>query len=452
MRFTPPRTLANATRRRLLGAAAVSAVLLSGLAAAQADAAVLAGRVGDGRIPAPGAGIATVRAVNPQTGIVVAAGDVGRNGAWRMRLPSGPYTVLTTIVRRVGARQEAITPIVRVRGSKPTTLRVSLHRKRAPKVRRRNATALDAFSPHATPGAPVVAFKYLTGPSPNNRGKSVSDLLLTDIAGGGSPSCAPRVREWEHIGIVNAEIEFSNSKYADPATRIRRGQLLKVDLFVEGSIAENADGSMSWDIQLRDAATGKVVGGDTTSIPAGGDWLEAEAQTAARLLDQICGGSYDVTVALRTDATFATHDASGTLNATLTATGSAAGKAPPRSFAGASAASYEGVTFTSKIAPCTYANDATVPGSISVDLSITPAGRLHVAWNGSAALQATASVVCPDAAPIPGQVGPSLIAPAPVEFELPVDGGRQTVGGGFVSGGDGWIHSGTITIARRPPR
>lgn len=452
MGFTPSLPTPKIARRRLWVTVALSTVLLSGLAPVQADGAVLVGRVGDGKIPAPGAGIATVRAVNPQTGVVAASADVNPSGTWRMRLPNGPYTVLAAIVRRVGARQEAITPIVRVRGSKPTRLRVSLQRKRAPKVRRRTAKALNAFSPHATPGAPVVAFKYLTGPSPNNRGKSVSDLLLTDISGGGSASCAPRVREWEHIEIVKAEIEFSNSKYTDPATRIPRGQLLEIDLFVEGSIVENADGSMNWDIRLRDTATGKVVGGDTTSVPAGGDWLEAEAQTAARLLDQICGGSYGINVALHTDGTFATHNASGALNATLTATGSTTGKTPARSFAGATAASYQDVTFTSKIAPCTYATEPAVPGSISFNLSITPAGRLHVAWDGSATLQATASVLCPDAPPIPGQVGPSLIAPSPLDFELPVDGGQQAVGGGFVSGGDGWIHSGMITIRRRPPQ
>ena len=430
----------------------VGAALLAGFGTVPAEGAVLVGRLADGKIPALGAGIATVRAINPQTGVVAASTDVNPNGTWLMRLPNGPYTVLATIVRRVGARQEAITPIIRVRGSKPTTLRVSLRRKRAPKVRRQTAKEFNTFSPHATPSAPVVAFKYLTGPSPNNRGKSVSDLLLTDISSGGNATCAPRVREWEHIEIVKAEIEFSNSKYTDPTTRIPRGQLLKIDLFVEGSIVENADGSMSWDIKLRDTATGKVVGGDTTSVPAGGDWLEAESQTARRLLDQICGGSYDINVALRTDATFATHDASGTLNATLTANGSPTAKAPPSVFTGTTTASYQNVIFISKISPCTYANDPTVPGNLSFDLAITQAGRLHVSWAGSATLDAKASVLCPETSPIAGQVGPSLLAPSPIAFELPVDGGQQAVAGGFTAGGDGLVHSGTITITRRPPQ
>lgn len=442
---SPPIT--GSVWRRLGGAVALGTVLLAGLGVARADGAVLAGRVGDGKIPATAAGVGTVRAVNPTTGLVVATADVKRNGAWLMRVPNGPYTVLATIVPRVGARREAIAPIVRAKGSRPTKVRVSLKRKRAPKVRRRAATE---FGAHATSMAPVVAFKNLTGPSPSNRGKSLADLLLTDTVGAKSGTCAPRVREWERIDLVEAEIEFSNSKYTDPKTRIPRGRLLKIDLFVEGSIVENADGSMRWDITLRDAATGAAVGGDTTSVPAGGDWLEAEAQTAARLVDQMCGGTYDINVALHTDAAFATHTASGALNATLTARGTGTGTAPPTAFVATTAAGYEGVTFRSTMG-CAYVDILTPPGILSFDLSITSAGRLRVAWDGTAALQATASVLCPDSPAIPGQVGPSLIGPTPIAFELPVDGGQQPVAGGL-SGGDGWVHSGIITIARRPPR
>lgn len=451
MTDTTPLPIAGASRRRLWGLVALGAILVAGLGDARADGAVLAGRVGDGRIPAPAAGAASVRAINPATGLVVAAVNVKRNGAWLMRVPAGPYTVLATIAPRTGAPRVAIAPIVRVKGSKPATVRVSLKRKRAPKVRRRAANELGRLGAHATPGSPVVAFRYLTGPSANNRGKTVADLLLTDTVGATSGRCAPRVRELEHIDLVEAEIAFSNSKYTDPATRIPRGQLLKIDLFVEGSIAEGADGSLSWNVRLRDAASGKVVGGDTTAVPAGGDWIEAASQTAARLVDQMCGGTYDINVNLRTDGTFATHTASGTLNATLTATGAGTGRTPQSTFTGAAAAGYEGVTFTSTIG-CAYVNVLAPQGLLAFDLSITPAGRLRVSWEGTAALQASASVQCPDAPAIPGQVGPSLIAPTPVRFELPAEGGRQPVAGGFTSAGDGWTHSGTITVTRLPPR
>ena len=62
----------------------------------------------------------------------------------------------------------------------------------------------------------------------------------------------------------------------------------------------------------------------------------------------------------------------------------------------------------------------------------------------------TASVVCPDAPVIPGQPGPSLVNPLPTTFEMPVAGGQQAISGGVLSGGQGFAHSGTITIARRP--
>jgi hypothetical protein len=112
------------------------------------------------------------------------------------------------------------------------------------------------------------------------------------------------------------------------------------------------------------------------------------------------------------------------------------------------------VTFTSKLLGCHYVVEPSVPGIVTFTLTVTSGGLLHVVWTTTPLLQGTATVVCPDpdaSTSIPGQTGPNLVAPTPIEFDLPVDGGRQPVGGGFQSGGDGWVHSGTITITRRPP-
>ena len=138
----------------------------------------------------------------------------------------------------------------------------------------------------------------------------------------------------------------------------------------------------------------------------------------------------------------------------MTATGSKVGKSPPRVFNATTTAGYQDVTWASKT-DCTYATEPAISGTIGFTLTITPGGLLHVVWTGSGQLKALGTVTCPDdpnpPAVIPGQPGPSLMLPTPQEFDLPVDGGQQTVGGGFTSGGDGWTHSGTIIIARRPP-
>ena len=453
MNSAPSLPSRESNRRRLWGAVTLVTVLLGAFAAAHADGAVLVGRVTDGKIPAASAGQGTVRAINPKTGVIVASADVGRNGTWRMQVPNGVYTVLARIVRLHGAPQTAITPLVRVKGSKPKTVKVSLKRKRAPKVRRSTTKELTAL-PIKTPGAPIVAVRYLTGAPPNYLGKGMSDLLITDIVQG-NPRCSPTVVEWERRAEVIAEIELSNSRFGDPATRIPRGHMLKPELFVEGSLTEAADGSISWAIQLRDAATGKIVGGDATTLPPNGDFFEAEQQLANRLLDQICGGTYDINVNLNTDANFATHTSSGNLNVTLTATGTKIGKAPPLVFTATTTAGYQDVTWASKIG-CSFATEPAIPGTIGFTLTITPGGLLHVAWTGSGELRTLGTVTCPGGPPppppIPGQPGPSLMLPTPQEFDLPVDGGQQTVGGGFTDAGDGWTHSGTIIIARRPPQ
>ena len=164
-----------------------------------------------------------------------------------------------------------------------------------------------------------------------------------------------------------------------------------------------------------------------------------------------CDDSYEVTLAIQTDATFATHDATGTLGATLIATATRTGAARATVFDGTATTGYQGVVFTSKIPPCTFANDPATQGTLTFHLTITPTGTLHVKWDGSAGLDAKATVQCPNAPPIAGEAGPSLISPSPMEFDLPIDGGQQTVAGGLTDAAGGWVHSGTITVTRRPP-
>ena len=163
-----------------------------------------------------------------------------------------------------------------------------------------------------------------------------------------------------------------------------------------------------------------------------------------------CGPSYQVTLGLTTDAAFATHTASGTLNATLIATPPAAGAGSPARFTATGPLGYQNLVFSSLIPPCTYENPVSVDGSWTVTIETTPSGLLSVTWGGGGTgLRTTASVACPDAPAIPGQPGPALIQPAPTTFELPPEGGQQAIAGGLQSGGDGFTNSGTITVTRR---
>ncbi len=163
-----------------------------------------------------------------------------------------------------------------------------------------------------------------------------------------------------------------------------------------------------------------------------------------------CGPSYQVTLALTTDSVFATHTASGTLSGLLIATPASTGGGSPARFTASGPLEYQNLTFASLIPPCSYGNPVSAEGTWTVTVEATPAGRLSVTWGGgSAGLRTTATVVCPDAPAIPGQPGPALIRPDPTTFELPPEGGQQPIGGGLQDGGDGFTHTGTMTVTRR---
>ena len=100
--------------------------------------------------------------------------------------------------------------------------------------------------------------------------------------------------------------------------------------------------------------------------------------------------------------------------------------------------------------------DPISPGSLTVELALTPAGALHVSWGPDAGGgMASASIDCPpegdppyDPPPIAGQPGPSLVGIAPMAFDLPAEGGAQRVSGGVQSGADGFFNEGTLTITQ----
>jgi hypothetical protein len=92
----------------------------------------------------------------------------------------------------------------------------------------------------------------------------------------------PRVVEWERRADILREIEFSNSKWADPGTRIARGQLIEPDVFIEGTVTSTGNGEVSWHIRMIDATTGEVIGVDQGST-LGPEFFQASGSIAKRL-------------------------------------------------------------------------------------------------------------------------------------------------------------------------
>ena len=75
-------------------------LVLPAMAHAAVEPGVFAGTLG---VTVPKGGHATVRAVEVAGGTVVGAKDVGRSGAFSLRLPAGAYVVRGVVVPRRGA-------------------------------------------------------------------------------------------------------------------------------------------------------------------------------------------------------------------------------------------------------------------------------------------------------------------------------------------------------------
>lgn len=233
--------------------------------------------------------------------------------------------------------------------------------------------------------------------------------------------------------------------------------------FLQSRSRAVATGTMTGTV---DPATGKISGAriqsNVRTSGFGADQAAADAQfravleqsmseEVARLREKLvkaakeCGARYEVTLALTTDAEFATHSASGTLNSTLVAVPGGTGGG----FTATGPLGYGDLRFTSKIGECSYSNPVSVAATWTVTVERTSTDRLRVTWDTAATgPKATATISCPGGS-VPGQPGPILLQPAPTTFELPEAGGQQAIGGGFQDGGDGFVNTGTMTVTPR---
>lgn len=157
-----------------------------------------------------------------------------------------------------------------------------------------------------------------------------------------------------------------------------------------------------------------------------------------------CG--YVVTLNVKGDGIFATHDATGQVSWTAEAR-----QVGERAYTAEGPFAWTGLVFTPKD-ECARI-DPVSDGWISVEIDEQYDGSLQVGWRYDRAI-ATASVDCPptgesyDPPPVPGQPGPGLVGIAPTAFELPPGGGTQKVGGGVQDGGEGFFNDGVLAVTR----
>jgi hypothetical protein len=420
---------------------AILAAAVTALAAQTATAATLTGRVTGGPLPRAAADV-TVRAVDARTTQIRAVDEVGRNGAYSLRVPAGAYVLLSSVVT-ARADRRATAPIVRARRTGRVRVPVDLRRRRAPRVARPQ---------QVTPTAPAVAIRRFTatGPFPA-LGPGLSQMLHTGLSQGG-PECAVRLVEWERRADIQRELDLQKSPLLDPASRVQK-RWIDPQVFVEGSVQTRADGGGTWSIRLRDASTGQVLGGDEGSVTAARDWFTVDAAIADRLLAQLCGGRYEVSLDVTTSLDSPYYSASGRLTSTVRAAAVATGanRLPVR-FTGTAQAAYGSNAFASKVGLCSFGAPVATEDTVRVELGITPAGRLRVTWSPEGGFLVQAPLLCPPAPPGPPQPGAWLTQPTPTTVEMPVAGGSAPIGGGFSAEGGVWSHQGTLTVTRRPLR
>jgi hypothetical protein len=428
-----------------LGLATVAAQLVLTAPSPAATPGTLGGRFSDGKLPPPAVGRAYVRAVRVPDGTVVGGTVAGPTGSWTLGLDPGKYVVLASVVRDDGKPVvSALTPIQAVRSGKTTKTTVSLKRKKTPRPTKKRRKRRAAHSAAVT--LVPVALKNFSGSGPNSQlGHGLTDMLITELSNMNTGDCRPQVIEWERRQDILNEIALSNSKFADPRTRLRTDQLIDPAVFVQGSV-ETTETSATWNLQLVDAKTGDVLGGDTGTAD-GLAIFDAPAQIAQRLADQLCAGDYDVQVVITGSVTASSFFGTGIVQADVVAN-AVPGTSPPASWSGQGPIAFSSVTYGG-IPECIVDPGANF-GTVKVEIkpASTP-GQIEVIWGGEST--STPSLIC-NGIPVPGGALPIMPfqMTMPTIFTLPASGGSVPLYGTLAGGGGGWTNTGTIVVGPLP--
>ena len=408
---------------------------------------VFAGTLG---VKVPKGAHARVRAVDAASSAVVASKDVGRSGAFSLKLPAGPYVVRGVVLPRRGPVVMKTTAVSLRPGQRRKGAKLTARKKKSKKKRARGAYVTERGNVRlGSVGVGIYPFSF-SGASPTSDlgwfSRGFADLLITDVLQAVAQRCPGHVtlREVARIADVLREFELGKSPYADKSTFPERN-LIILDVAVRGTVIEGAGGAARVKLTITNDRTGAQLG--AIEAPLGADVFAGEENVAGQLTDKLCALSetFEVTLDVNGAGHFATHDASGTVHSVLLARRSG------DEWTGSGPLQWQSIGFTPKT-DCPYV-DVIAP-AITWSVKIADAGdHLAVTWSGDGNDATTASVDCPpsgphdpDPPPIPGQPGTALINTGPGTFTLPYTGGTMPISGGVQDGGDGFFNDGTITV------
>lgn len=445
----------RSARRRLAQCVAVgiSAALLTPAVGRAADGTV-SGKV---TIKVPKQAQASVVATSLADGLLLAPATIGKNGAFKVSLPAGSYALSTLIVPPPGGGAVSADrfPVSLRSGQKRTKINVKPKKR---KVKGKKAIASRAYvqeKGQVTPGVTAFSIEDFTGaPTTGDwqfMNQAMADLLTTDLVGN-TPCDTAVVANKRDRKLIENELELQKSKYFDPATRVKRNFIIS-DLTVSGTVSVAPDqGSAQVTVTISDARTGQLIDSLSSTLPAEG-FFEAEEALAKQVAERVCRrpAAYKITLAIDGRGDFATHSATGHLDAELTAlrSGGEAGR-PPTSWAGVAQLGWSSVSFSSKLAGCTYGSPVMPMVTWQAQLAVSGDTQVKLDWSWAGNDMATGTVTCPSdngpPAVIPGQPATALISTGPLSATLPLSGGTIPLTGGFASGGDGWTNTGTLVV------
>jgi hypothetical protein len=217
----------------------VAAVAVAG-AAAPADAATtISGSLGGGGLPAKGAGVASVRAVAVETGVIADDARL-RSGRFALRLPSGAYVLLaaTTPFHGHAGVDRKVEALRVASGGAARKLRLSLRRRGGHVGRRRKARAAAGPS-FVTVTYPAVWVQHFAVSGPDDYSvlrKGLADMLISDVGAPVKKRCDGVLVEREHLDVLIEEQKRSQGPLFDPATRIPSGHLIGANRTVTGTL------------------------------------------------------------------------------------------------------------------------------------------------------------------------------------------------------------------------
>lgn len=429
-------------------------VVLALAAPAAADAAkpgVFAGSLG---VKVPRGAEAEVRAVDRANGTVVAARAIGRTGRFSLTLPAGSYSVIATMVPRRGTPVQVVSGVTLKAGQKRT--KANLKKGRRKKKKRARAAYVQERG-QVTPGNIAVEIPDVTGDLTGDFSavrRGLNDLVVADIVGDElKPDCDIAVLEVDRRADILKELEFQQSEYVDPSTRVQRNFILG-DVEITGRATQIDANTIEVTYGMRDKRTGQDLG--SVKGRAGGDrFFEDLEDLSKKLGDELCklSDTYEVTLNAQGRGNFATHSATGTMQATLKAR-RANRKAKTWTRTGPIA--WANPAFSSKT-NCAYISPVIPTVQWTVTLEVAGDNLLKVNWGLDANDMTTASIDCPpsgkddpDPPPFPGQPGTALINTGPASFTLPFAGGTQPITGEVADGADGFFNTGTMVVKPGP--